>query len=123
MESANSDLTLEKMLCGPKGHISGSSADTYCLNTCNNNFDAYLNLTTQQRIDIAQKRAAVLRKSEWQRWVPVLGFARYFRDLVTSDNTLLTDMYSDKYTAANIAFNVITGIAASTALLSYVVGK
>ena len=54
----------------------------------------------------ASLRIQELRKSEWQRWVPLVGFGRLMKDGATHDGDLLAYMHSIAYTAANAVYNV-----------------
>ena len=85
--------------------ISNSTIDAYCFLT---GIDPELNLPKSDKLKIVKERVEHLNKTEWQRWVPGVGFYRLTKDLINRDYILLLGMHSNNYDIANTVYNITT---------------
>lgn len=88
----------------------------YCANIELNSCDR---LTSLEKKEIVEWRMRDLDWREWQRWVPIMGFARVIDDISFKDNLLLNEMHSDKYNGLNVAGNVVSTIVGFGSFLNY----
>jgi len=77
-------------------------------------------LLPEQRRKIVDERVVELNQTEWQRWVPLVGFGRMLVDLVKGDDVLLKEIRTNCYNVANISYNVVATIGIGAGLLNYI---
>ena len=59
-----------------------------------------------EKLKVTEARVARLEETEWQRWIPLLGTYRFFRDLINQDCVLLREVKPISYNVANIVYNI-----------------
>lgn len=76
-------------------------------------------LSDQQKKEIITPRIEELRRTEWQRWVPLMTTYRLFKDVVTRDNFLLQDIQPTYYRTLYELYAIAATLAIPVAATSF----
>ena len=100
--------------------VCGSTIDDFCFYSGR---DSEGTLSNSEKTQIVEDSVDRLDRTEWQRWFPGLGMARFVKDIVSRDNILLTEIHSPAYNAVNIAYNMATATIAGSMFFGYLLSQ